>query len=65
MRLPFALICGPFHTSFSISCVTVGVSVYLAAGSMVRGGPGCLKSFSASMSGASAGVRLPSGEAAG
>ncbi len=30
-----------------------------------RGGPGCLNSFSASMSGASAGVRLPSGEAAG
>jgi len=32
---------------------------------MLRGGPGCLNSFSASMSGASAGVRLPSGEAAG
>ncbi len=31
----------------------------------LRGGPGCLNSFSASMSGASAGVRLPSGEAAG
>ena len=30
----------------------------------VRGGPGCLNSFSASISGASAGVRLPSGEAA-
>jgi hypothetical protein len=30
-----------------------------------RGGPGCLNSFSASISGASAGVRLPSGVAAG
>jgi putative intracellular protease/amidase len=29
------------------------------------GGPGCLNSFSASISGASASVRLPSGEAAG
>jgi len=31
----------------------------------VRGGPGCLNRFSASISGASASVRLPSGEAAG
>src|SRR5258708_13632655 len=30
-----------------------------------RGGPGCLNSFSASMSGTSAGVRLPTGQAAG
>jgi hypothetical protein len=30
-----------------------------------RGGPGCLNRFSASISGASAGVRLPSGVAAG
>ena len=30
----------------------------------VRAGAGCLNSFSASISGASAGVRLPSGEAA-
>ena len=30
----------------------------------VRGGPGCLNSFSASISGASAGVRLPRGGAA-
>ncbi len=30
-----------------------------------RGGPGCLNRFSASISGASASVRLPSGEAAG
>ena len=30
-----------------------------------RGGPGCLNRFSASISGASAGVRLPSGGAAG
>jgi len=30
-----------------------------------RGGPGCLNRFSASISGASAGVRLPSGLAAG
>ena len=29
-----------------------------------RGGPGCLNRFSASISGASARVRLPSGEAA-
>ena len=29
-----------------------------------RGGPGCLNRFSASISGASAGVRLPSGGAA-
>ena len=29
-----------------------------------RAGPGCLNRFSASISGASAGVRLPSGEAA-
>jgi hypothetical protein len=31
----------------------------------VRGGPGCLNRFSASISGASARVRLPSGVAAG
>ena len=31
----------------------------------IRGGPGCLNRFSASLSGASAGVRLPSGLAAG
>ena len=31
----------------------------------VRAGPGCLNRFSASISGASAGVRLPSGGAAG
>ena len=31
---------------------------------VLRAGPGCLNSFSASISGASAGVRLPSGEAA-
>ena len=30
-----------------------------------RGGPGCLNRISASISGASAGVRLPSGGAAG
>jgi ketosteroid isomerase-like protein len=30
----------------------------------IRGGPGCLNRISASISGASAGVRLPSGEAA-
>jgi hypothetical protein len=30
----------------------------------LRGGPGCLNRFSASISGASAGVRLPSGVAA-
>ena len=32
---------------------------------MIRGGPGCLNRFSASISGASAGVRLPSGGAVG
>ena len=32
---------------------------------VVRGGPGCLNRFSASISGASARVRLPSGVAAG
>jgi hypothetical protein len=31
----------------------------------LRAGPGCLNNFSASISGASAGVRLPSGGAAG
>jgi hypothetical protein len=31
----------------------------------LRGGPGCLNRFSASISGASARVRLPSGVAAG
>jgi YVTN family beta-propeller protein len=31
----------------------------------LKGGPGCLNRFSASISGASAGVRLPSGVAAG
>ena len=31
---------------------------------MLRGGPGCLNRISASISGASAGVRLPNGEAA-
>ena len=30
-----------------------------------RGGPGCLNRFSASLSGSSAGIRLPCGEAAG
>jgi putative DNA primase/helicase len=35
------------------------------AGIEMRGGPGCLNSFSASISGASAGVRLPCGGAAG
>ena len=34
-------------------------------GVWMRGGPGCLNRFSASISGASAGVRLPSGGAAG
>ena len=34
-------------------------------GHAYRGGPGCLNRFSASISGASAGVRLPSGGAAG
>jgi hypothetical protein len=31
----------------------------------IRAGPGCLNNFSASISGASAGVRLPCGGAAG
>ncbi len=37
---------------------------YQAGSSGLRAGAGCLNSFSASISGASAGVRLPSGEAA-
>ena len=43
--------------------VSDAVSVFQDRASL-RGGPGCLNSFSASISGASAGVRLPSGEAA-
>jgi hypothetical protein len=35
------------------------------AGSIVCSGPGCLNRFSASLSGVSAGVRLPCGWAAG
>jgi hypothetical protein len=42
-----------------VGCVRVPQIVEL------RGGPGCLNRFSASISGASAGVRLPSGVAAG
>jgi uncharacterized membrane protein YeaQ/YmgE (transglycosylase-associated protein family) len=37
----------------------------LVGGGVLRGGLGCLNRFSASISGASAGVRLPSGAAAG
>jgi hypothetical protein len=36
-----------------------------ATAAFERSGPGCLNNFSASISGASAGVRLPSGGAAG
>ena len=43
-----------------------GLSTLMSLGvSEARGGPGCLNRFSASISGASAGVRLPSGAAAG
>ena len=38
---------------------------FLATRREIKGGPGCLNRFSASISGASAGVRLPSGVAAG
>jgi hypothetical protein len=38
---------------------------FISEGGEVRGGPGCLNRFSASISGASARVRLPSGVAAG
>jgi hypothetical protein len=37
---------------------------YMTVGRVRRAGAGCLNSFSASISGASAGVRLPSGGAA-
>jgi hypothetical protein len=40
--------------------IVLAVSVVVA-----RAGPGCLNSISASISGASAGVRLPSGAGAG
>ena len=53
--------------------ITTATRTPTAIGTLVTGtrahhyrvaGPGCLNSFSASISGASAGVRLPSGEAA-
>ena len=43
----------------------VAVLCMMARHAQDRGGPGCLNRFSASISGASAGVRLPSGVAAG
>ena len=39
-------------------------STFTNAGNAFRGGPACLNRFSASLSGTSAGVRLPSGGAA-
>ena len=46
----------------------IGLLIFIALsvslGWLSRGGPGCLNRFSASISGASAGVRLPSGVAA-
>ena len=48
----------------ALSAVFTGV-VALGEGLGDRAGPGCLNSISASISGASAGVRLPSGGAAG
>ena len=38
---------------------------FAIANDELRGGPGCLNNFSASISGASAGVKLPSGATAG
>ena len=41
------------------------LTAWRTRGLAIRGGPGCLNRFSASISGASARVRLPSGVAAG
>ncbi len=46
------------------SAVEIVASLHCHTGKAVRDGPGCLNRFSASISGASAGVRLPSGKAA-
>jgi hypothetical protein len=43
----------------------IGLEPRIVLTHMKRGGPGCLNRISASISGASAGVRLPSGGAAG
>jgi hypothetical protein len=44
-------------------CPVTGKAVSTGIDTSSRGGPGCLNRFSASIGGASAGVRLPSGEA--
>jgi hypothetical protein len=52
--------------SLNLASATVAVTAGAFTGDRdVRGGPGCLNRFSASISGASARVRLPSGVAAG
>jgi uncharacterized protein len=58
---------GPFYFVAAIPGGTysgVDEDIPVATGMTLRGGPGCLNNFSASISGASAGVRLPSGAAA-
>ena len=49
----------------SLIVLAVAMFLYMFALGAFRGGPGCLNGFSASISGASARVRLPSGVAAG
>ena len=50
--------------TFLVPGVVTTAQVIPTRASWVRGGPGCLNRISASISGASAGVRLPSGGAA-
>ena len=52
-------------TSFRVAFAAITPSELLTKIWESRGGVGCLNSFSASISGASAAVRLPSGVAAG
>ncbi len=57
---------GRIEGGYRLATPVVGITPYGAyQAQWVRGGPGCLNRFSASISGASAGVRLPSGLAAG
>jgi hypothetical protein len=52
-------------TLFGIGAASITAPAFADVGLFFnRGGPGCLNSFSASISGASAGVRLPRGGAA-
>ena len=50
-------------TTFRLCSLTIWYAVPPAPNRILRGGPGCLNRFSASISGVSAGVRLPSGMA--